>query len=219
MPCPNLRSLSDNSHTPGCPFCDNSGIMYYKENEIFGTWASNTLQKMFEVQGVWEVGTAIISFPTEYLTGEQADFKTYDQLVIPDFEIRLDDIIEYEPTPNRRQRLRYPINSIESMASVVNGQLKVYQAGVDFNIVDGDIEWVAGQLPSYNQNSETGEVISINYTANPVYTVLNVMHELRATQEMGMDGVKKAKRLQQQVLVKRDFLVQEDSRERTVSDN
>lgn len=219
MPCPNLKSLSDNSHDPDCEYCDNSGIMYFKEEEIFGAWASNTLQKLFEVQGVWEVGTAIVSFPTEYKSGEQADFKTFDQLVIPDFEVRLDDIIEYEPTPNRRQRIRYPINRIECMSSIVNGQIKIYEAGVDYNLVDGDIEWVQGREPTYNPASETGEVISLNYATNPVYTVLNVMHELRATQEMGSDGVKKARRLQQQVLVKRDFLVQEDSRDRTVSDN
>ena len=219
MPCPNLRSKSDNSHEPQCSFCDNSGIMYYEESEIFGTWANNTLEKLFQVQGVWEIGTALISFPTEYNDGRQADFKTFDQLVIPDFEVRLDDVFEYEPTPNRQQRLRYPINDVEVMRAVVGGQLKSYVKGEDFNIVDGKIEWVAGKEPAYNMNTETGEVISINYTTNPVYTVLNVLHELRATQEMGADGVKKAKRLQQQVLVKRDFLLDQQSRDRTVSDN
>lgn len=220
MPCPNMGSVSDNNHDPNCPFCDNSQIHYYEENEIFGTWASNQLEKMFEVQGVWEVGTAVITFPTEYPDGsKQADFNTFDQLVIPDFEVRLNDIFEYEPRNNRRQKLRYNINCVESMKSVVNGQLITYEEGTHFNVVDGTIEWIQGQEPAYDNVSETGEVISISYTTNPVYTVLNVLHELRATQEMGMDQVKRARRLQQQVLVKRDFLVNEDTRSREVSDN
>lgn len=218
MPCPNLKSLNDNSHDPNCPFCDNSQVHYYEQNEIFGTWASNQLEKMFEVQGVWEVGTAVISFPTDYTGGKQADFNTFDQLVIPDFEIRLNDIFEYEPRSDRKQKLRYPINNVDHMTSVVNGVLMVYEKGVDFNLVDGCIEWVEGQEPAYNDTSETGEVISISYTTNPVYTVLNVLHELRATQEMGTDMVKKARRLNQQVLVKRDFLVNLDARKREVTD-
>ena len=48
-------------------------------------------------------------------------------------------------------------------------------------------------------------MLSITYAANPVYNVLQTLHELRVTQEL-VNGEKVAKRLPQQVLVKRDFL-------------
>ena len=56
-----------------------------------------------------------------------------------------------------------------------------------------------------------GQVISITYNANPVYTVQNVLHEMRVSQEYDIaTGQKIARRLPQQVLVRRDFLMQED---------
>lgn len=214
MPCPNLSSVNSNSHDPNCTICDNSQIYYYEEHEIWGAWASNRLEKLFEVQGVWEIGTAVVSFPTIYPNiDKQADFNTFDQIVIPDFEIRLNDLFEYEPRDNNVQKLRYNINSVEHLASAdKQGNIKIYEEGEDFVLQDGGISWIQGKEPDYDEETEVGEVLSISYTANPVYTVLNVLHELRATQEMGHDGVKKARRLQQQVLVRRDFLVNEDER-------
>lgn len=207
-PCPNVTILNDNNHDPDCPFCDGSQILYLRDKEITGTFTNNSLQKLFEIQGVWEVGTAVITFPTEYPDGEQADFNTYDKLVCPDFQVRMTDLKEYDATfPN--MSLKYPVIGVFNMTSIVNGALKTYVQGTDFNIVDGNIEFVSGQEPSYNDIEEFGEVLSITYSANPVYNVLQLMHEMRVTQQM-VDGQKVAKRLPQQVLVKRDFLFKPD---------
>ena len=209
VPCPNMGSVGANNHIPECPFCDNSQIIHLPGKEIWGVFTSNSLEKMFEVQGIWEIGTAVVTFPTAYGDGEQADFNTFDKLVCPDFQVRLNDIKQYEQTSNNRQKLRYPIISIQYMASVRNGQMYEYENNVDYRIVDGEIEWL--KRPFYNDLEEVGEVLSITYTANPVYTVLNLMHEMRVTQEYDiMSGNKVARRLPQQVLVKRDFLVDKD---------
>lgn len=209
-PCPNIKRLVDNNHEPECPFCDGSQILYVQEKEIFGTFSHNTLEKMFEIQGVWEIGTAVISFPTEYPDGIQADFNIFDKLVCPDFQIRLSDLKEYEPTNNGRTGTKYPIINISDMTSIVNGAIKKYVVEVDFNIVDGEIQWIPGRQPSYDSIDEIGEVLSITYTANPVYNVLQTLHEVRATQQM-VNGQKQARRLPQQVLVKRDFLFKPDN--------
>ncbi len=209
VPCPNIRSLDDNTHNPNCPFCDNSGILRYGEREIIGVFQSNSLQKLFEQQGLWEVGTAVITLPAEYEDGTQADFNTFDQLEVTDFEVRLWESKEFEPRNNNRQQLRYPIGEggIDFMSSVEAGVLKVYEAGVDFNIVDGVIEWVTGKEPAFDTATEIGSVFSVAYFANPVYNVLQHMRELRVTQEMQPDGTKIARRLPQEIMVKRDFLV------------
>lgn len=209
VPCPNLRSLDDGTHDPNCPFCDNSGILRYGEREIIGVFQSNSLQKLFEQQGMWEIGAAVVTLPAEYEDGTQADFNTFDQLVVTDFEVRLWEQKEFEPRANNRQRLRYPIGEggIDFMSSVESGQLVVYEAGVDFNIVDGEIEWVSGKEPGYDTATEIGSVFTVAYFANPVYNVLQHMRELRVTQEMQPDGTKIARRLPQEILVRRDFLV------------
>lgn len=202
-PCPNMNSVQDNNHDPECPFCDQSQILYVQEKEIWGTLSSNSLEKLYEIQGVWEVGTAVITFPTEYNDGEQADFNVFDQLVCPDFQVRLSDLREYDGLPTTGSK--YPIVRVVNITSVVSGTLKEYEQGTDFTIVDGRIQWVVGREPEYNEMEDLGEVLSITYVTNPVYNVLQLLHELRVTQEL-VGGQKVAKRLPQQVLVKRDFL-------------
>lgn len=202
-PCPNMNSLHDNNHDPECPFCDQSQILYVQEKEIWGVLSSNSLEKLYEIQGVWEVGTAVITFPTQYNDGEQADFNVFDQLECPDFQVRLSDLREYDGLPTTGSK--YPIVRAVNITSIVNNTKKEYLSGVDYNIVDGKIEWVVGREPYYDEMNDIGEVLSITYVANPVYNVLQTLHELRVTQEL-VDGQKVAKRLPQQVLVKRDFL-------------
>ncbi len=204
-PCPNMKSLVDNNHAPECPFCDGSQILYVQDKEIFGIFTNNQLEKMFEVQGVWEIGTAVITFPTEYADGTQADFNVFDKVECPDFQIRLTDLKEYRPTSDNRQKLRYPIVKIQNITSVRNNVLFTFTDGTDFKVTNGEIDWII--TPTFNTTTKIGEVLSISYTASPVYNVMSVIHELRVTQEYDIaTGTKTARRLPQQVQVRRDFL-------------
>jgi hypothetical protein len=207
LPCPNMTSLDDNSHDPVCPHCDGSGIYYYDKREIVGVMTSAGVEKQFEYNGVWEAGTATVTLPSEYSDGTQADFAMFDKLEILDFTIRLWEKKEYEPRADKKYQLRYPIQKIEYIISADQTQIYTYEVGIDFNIVDGVIEWVSGREPEYDPLSETGEVFSISYLAFPIYLVMQPIRELRATQQMMPDGTKVAIRLPQQLVVKRDFLV------------
>lgn len=207
IPCMNIESTNFQAHQPDCPFCDDSGILYYDSKEIFGIFTGNSIEKTFEAHGVWEVGSAVMTFPTEYADGTQADFNTYDKIELPDFTVRLWELKSYEPRPDNIQSLRYPIKNLEYASSITDGVQKFYTVGVDFNITpDGDIQWIAGKEPKYSNELERGEVVGYAYFANPTYVVMQTLRELRITQEM-VNGVKQAKRLPQQVLVKRDFMV------------
>jgi hypothetical protein len=204
-PCPNMKTVFDNSHNPNCPICDGEGVFFYAESEIWGVFYSNSLEKNFEMQGIWEIGSAIVTLPTEYPDGKQAEFNTWDQLVIPDFTVRMWEMKAYEPRPKGQQQLRYPIANTDYVAGAINDALVVYQENVDFHIVDGNIQWVAGKEPPYDNHTGRGLVITFEYFANPVYNVLNHMRELRISQEM-INGKKIAKRLPQQLLIRREFL-------------
>jgi hypothetical protein len=207
IPCMNVEATTFQAHEPDCEFCDNSGIIYYESKEIWGVFSGNSIEKTFEAHGVWETGTAVITLPTEYPDGTQADFNTYDRLELPDFTVRLWELKGYEPRPNGIQNIRYPIKKVEYVSSITDGVQKFYEVGVDFNITaDGEIQWIPGKEPYYNSALERGEVIGWAYFANPIYVVLQSLRELRITQEM-VNGVKTARRLPQQVLVKRDFMI------------
>lgn len=207
LPCPNMRWLDDNSHDPLCPHCDGSGIIYYSPKVIIGTFQSNSIEKQFEYQGEWEIGTATVTMPTEYPDGTQADFTLFDRLEIIDYTVRLWEKKEYEPRPGNLQQLRYPIQKVEFLITANPTTLKEFKEGVDFTIEDGKIKWVTGRSPGYNTIDEIGETFSTSYIAFPVYIVLQPLRELRVTQQMMPDGTKVSIRLPQQVVVKRDFLV------------
>lgn len=204
-PCPNVTRLVDNNHDPLCPICDGNGIMYYREKEIWGVFYSNSLEKNFEMQGLWEIGTAVVTLPTTYPDGTPAEFNTFDQLVIPDFTVRLWELIEYEPRADGKQQARYPIESVDHMSAAINNQKVDLVEGTNFTVDGGKIKWVAGNEPAYDTINEIGEVITVAYFANPVYNVLQHMRELRISQEL-VNGQKQPVKLPQQVLVKRDFL-------------
>lgn len=206
VPCPNLLTVDDNAHQPNCPFCDNNGFLHYDEKEIFATFGGNSIQKTFEAHGVWEVGMATVTAPTEYPDGTEADFNTYDRLRIPDFTVRLWELKEYEPRPGNMQELRYPIEKVDYASAVVDGEQVFYTVGIDFEINnDGAIVWIAGKEPAYNSTTGHGTPIAWSFYAEPVYYVVQTLRELRITQEL-MQGEKVARRLPQSILVKRDFL-------------
>lgn len=207
IPCMNVESTTFQAHQPNCPFCDDSGIIYYESKELWGVFSGNSIEKTFEAHGVWETGTAVVTLPTEYPDGTQADFNTYDKLEIPDFSVRLWELKGYEPRPLGTQDLRYPVKNVEYASSITDGVQKFYEANVDFIVTDaGEIQWITGKEPFYDVDKERGEVIGWAYFANPVYVVLQSLRELRITQEL-VNGVKTARRLPQQILVKRDFMV------------
>ena len=206
IPCPNILTVDTNAHQPDCKFCDDSGILYYDNKEIWGVFSGNSIEKTFEAHGVWEIGSAVVTFPTEYADGSgQADFNTYDKLMIPDFEVRLWELKEYEPRADG-QELKYPIKKVEFASSITNNVQKFYYVGVDFDVLpNGNIQWKPGKAPSYDPVEQKGEVIAWAYFAHPVYIVMQSLRELRITQEL-VNGQKVSRRLPQQVLVKRDFM-------------
>jgi hypothetical protein len=207
-PCPNILTVDNNAHLPNCTFCDTNGYIHYDEKEIWGIFSGNSIQKTFEAHGVWEIGTAVMTLPTEYPDGTEADFNAFDKLTIPDFTVRLWELKEYEPRPGNIQELRYPIEKVDRVSSILNNGTveKIYTPGVDFNInAQGQIVWVDGRQPHYNHNTNHGEVLTWSFYARPVYLVIQTLRELRVTQEL-VNGQKVAKRLPQQILLRRDFL-------------
>lgn len=197
--CPNMFNLEDGSHNPNCPVCDGQGMLVYDQREIFGVVVSNSLDRQYEYQGYWELGSAVVSMPTEYPDGKQAEFLAFDRLLVPDFTARMWELKEYKVLPGNKQYMRYPVHNTDFVGAVINNVLVQYVEGTHFTIsTDGALVWITP--PPVDQ------VYTIQYFANPVYVVLNLLKELRVSQQND-NGQKHAKKLPQELVVKRDYLV------------
>lgn len=207
LPCPNIKVLDNNSHDPNCEQCDGSGIIYFDPRIIIGTLSGNSIEKQLEYLGSWEIGTATVTMPSEYDDGTQADFALYDKLEVLDYTVRLWELKEYEPRPDNLQQLRYPIEKVGYLITATSSSTTEYIQGVDFTVENGLIKWKDGHTPNYDNFTDIGQTYSVSYWANPVYIVLQPLRELRVTQQMMPDGTKVAVRMPQQLVIKRDFLV------------
>lgn len=212
-PCPNVDDMDTQQHDPNCECCTN-GIIYFDPQCINGLFQQNKLERMYEVQGVWDIGEAVVTY-SAYADdkdgnagyGCPVDIQHFDRLTLLDYEFRWQQLIEHSPTGI--DRLRYPALSMNYLAT----KDKEYFVDKDFIInEDGNIKWLGQNQPGYDQLNDRGEVYTIVYSARPVFLVVHLVHEVRATKtEDPIDGEVKAVRLPQQVLLRRDYLVENKS--------
>lgn len=212
-PCPNLGDLEIQSHDPNCNACEN-GMLFYEGGEVHGVFQANRLERMYEIQGVWDVGEAVITFSANMDDidgnpglGAPVDLQHFDKLMCLDYTFRWQELIEHSHVGI--DRLRYPALTVEFVATV-SGKVKNFYVGRDFQITsEGFIEWLPnGNKPTYDQLNSRGEVYTISYCARPVFYVVQLLHEIRATKaaKPGTRNEKIAVRLPQQVLIRRDYL-------------
>jgi hypothetical protein len=205
-PCPNMKTLNSNQHDPNCKLCDHDNFIYYQEKEFWGTFIGNSMQKTFEYQGSFDIGATLLTAPTQYPDGLEADFNTMDKLVMLDFEIRLWEMFEWKNPEDNTIFLRYPVTCVEFMCMAAGSENMItFEDGVDFDIVGGALVFKKFDDLSWDDELRVGSVISVSYFANPVYIVLHPLRELRVTQEL-VEGQKVTRRFPQQLVVKRDHM-------------
>lgn len=216
LPCPNVRDNDDQYHDPNCEKCDN-GFLYFDAGIIWATFSGNALKNLYQVEGIWAVGEAAVTFAAYY-------DKVNAPMPVPDYErpvsiSEMDKVISLDYTVAFSERLehsfatgvdhlRYPATSVD-YAATVNHEFK---PGTDFVITEeGYIQWITPNRPAdTNQlvDDSRGEVYSISYCYQPVYFVTKMLHELRATAAYMPDRARKeAVRLPQAAVISRDYVV------------
>ena len=208
VPCPAVSDIEQQMHDPNCVICEN-GMVFYGCSEVHGLFSNNKLERMYEIIGVFDVGQAVVTF-SAYKDGpdgtpgmgEAVSMQHWDKLTCLDYQFRWQERIEKSPTGI--DRLRYPALDIEFVAT----KSKKYFVNTHFEInADGNVQWISQDQPSYDQLNQRGEVYTISYNAQPVFYVVQLLHEIRATKAIDpMTGQSKAIRLPQQVLIMRDYL-------------
>lgn len=66
-------------------------------------------------------------------------------------------------------------NYIVRQVHLLRSETTVYASGTHYNVVDGEIQWVAGQAPA------TNTPIAIHYLTHPVWRIVDHPHALRTT--------------------------------------
>lgn len=211
MSCPNVLNLEVQTHDPNCRFpgCEN-GWLYVVFNcgkPIHGIHQNHKLEKLYEIQGLWEFGEAVVTFQAyadanDGATGKgpAVDLKINDKLVCLDFEASWTERIEH--SPSGLDRLKYPAVNVEHLQDID----RVYVQGADFVVnAQGLIEWLqGGNRPKADVQQGIGGIYSVLYTFHPEFYVLNVLHELRATKAMDVETQQyTAVRMPQQVVIRR----------------
>lgn len=206
--CPNVDDLENNQHDPNCRRCEN-GMLYYGGAIIHGIFQQNKLERMYEVQGIWDIGEAVVTF-SAYADdlagvpgkGAAVDLQHFDKLVCLDYQFRWQELIEHSPMGI--DRLRYPALNVEFLST----KQKEYKINEDFIIDEnGYIKWTTTNRPDYNQDTQRGEVYTVAYCARPVFYVVQLLHEIRATKALNRETNEvEAIRLPQMVLIRRDYL-------------
>lgn len=199
IPCPNIRDLYAGDHDPACERCYN-GMIYYGQKEFVGYFGSNNNARQFNIQGTWDLDQAVIVVPTHYNDGTELDVQFFDQVLIPDFTVRYYQRVEHSQMGT--DRLHFPATSLDK---VIDATGKEFRPGVDV-IVDGEgrLKWI-GDRPGYDLAINKGMIYSVNYYCKPVFTVIGLPHQLRASQTLE-NGKAIQARFPQQVIVRKDFV-------------
>jgi hypothetical protein len=200
--CPNLTDLDAGQHDPNCKLCNN-GLLFFGEEVIWGILQNQRLEKFYEIHGVWDIGEAMVTFSAYTEDGKPIDLQHFDRLTCLDYEFRWSELLEHSITGI--DRLRYPALSMEFCATA----RKTYYIDEHFIITpEGHIQWLSSSdQPGYDQINQKGEIVTYVYTARPVFLIVQLIHELRATKafDSGTNAIMPV-RLPQTVLIRRDYL-------------
>lgn len=206
--CPNVEDLETNQHNPNCRICEN-GMVFFGEREVHGIFQQNKLERMYEIQGVWDVGEAMVTFSAfeddadgNPGKGSTIDLQHFDKLICLDYTFRWQELIEHSSLGV--DRLRYPALTIEFLRT----KSKEFKINEDFIIDEkGMIKWTGQNTPGSDQLNDRGEIFTVSYCARPVFYVVQLIHEIRATKAQNIvTGEVMAIRLPQAVLIRRDYL-------------
>lgn len=157
-------SRKDGTYDLDCTGCTN-GWHYFDPRPVTLLVTSLLASKAFKdlaVHGDWVLGKVSISSKS----GNNLAFR--DRITAIDSQITYSQLLFM----GIREKLRYPAVEIIILRSAT----QIFEAGTDYNLVDGEIIWEVGQKPADDTT------VTIRYTAHPSYIILDAMHEIRDTQ-------------------------------------
>jgi LysM repeat protein len=181
-----------------CPTCHGTGFIYFDAKETVALSTNLSGKKDFDNIGMAERGTAYVTSLTKDLMGY------HDRLTFLDFKCKYSQLVTFYngQTPNLN---RY----IEDVMRLQDSEM-TYVLGEHFKISDNKVslEWIDPDTEPLN-----GSRMGILLVTKPRYHVIDIMHELRATQVKYNNPTEEFKELPKQYMIKREDFIYETSRD------
>lgn len=149
-----------------CNLCDN-GRIHFDSRDVWVLISQKKVEELFEVQGVWQTGDVMVTFPSVYEDKTVVKIDFFDRITILDFEERTSELIKRSATDY--DRIRYQVIDVLFLRT----NTKIYYINTDFEVDGKNIHWISANRPALN------ELYTLAYTFRPVYRIVNFFHEAR----------------------------------------
>jgi len=197
--CPSCYNVDSNHYDINCKICQN-GKLHYTSKEVWILFYQKKMEEMFQVQGVWELGDVLATFPSIYEDKEVVRIDYGDRVTLVDFVERTSDLVT-RASSGDIDSPRYVVKDVE----ILRTKTVEYNKDVHFQISDGNIEWIHATRPA------AGEVYTLAYMYPPVYRVVNFFHEQRYYYDgrKQPEGVRIPTYMPIQAQLRRDYIIDE----------
>ncbi len=192
MLCPNVKKIDSGEHEIDCKLCKGIGFIDHNFQQTWGFIQSQTLIREFAKEGVWDDQNVACTFQTDI------EVQYFAKIELMDFTTTFYELIQRQE--GELDRLKYPAFSIQTLIDQ-HGVQYTYQK--HFVLTEsGDVKWINGfERPSI------GTIYTIYYTYPITYRAVNAMHVNRFSQVAKKLDHKEPVQLNQQWLLKRDYLL------------
>lgn len=193
--CPNCFDIESGHYDINCTLCQN-GHMFFDEREMWAMMYQKKMEEMFQVQGVWEMGDALMTFPALYPDDKSVvRIDYYDRITILDFAERTSDLVK-RGSVGDTDYIRYDVVDVLKLST----SDKEYFKDTDFVIENTNIKWITTNRPL------GGDIYTLAYTYKPVYLVVNFFHESRYYYDSWKKSERVPRYLPIQAQVRRDYI-------------
>jgi len=195
--CPHVYNQESNHADITCNVCDN-GKITFDSKDVWLLLYSVKMEQMPQVQGIWETGDVLATFPGYYedLSVVRVDY--IDKITILDFSERMSDLVVRDSS-NDIDRIRYEVVDVHDIRT----KTTVYEKDTDFVIEDTNIKWISANRPS------AGEVYALAYQYRPVYRILSFFHESRYYYDSFKKPIKTPVYHPIQAQIRRDYILED----------
>ena len=209
--CPLDAATPDDSRHLGHSQCSN-GFLYRCEGRVLAAFVGNSGNPNFEGYGIERDAVAYLTVPRFYAQpdGKPVVIGHYYRIYLADCETPVVNSQKVERSATGIDRLAYP--ALEIMRLVDSRGIE-YTQGVEYNLVNGDIQWVPGKSPGFNVDLNKGEVYAVNYSYKPFFYVKHIPHEIRVTRTIDeTTGEENLVRAPYQLVLEREWAFHNENR-------
>ncbi len=180
-----------------------NGFIYTRAGVVMALFTGNNKDRKQSEMGIMDAGYAQLTLARNYEDAEgQVMLMPRDRLYLDDEDIIVPDWETVTKQISGKDRLRHPVVAV---VDLIDNRGVRYKQGVHFGIQGGQIIWTTGG-PLHDPLTGAAALYTVRYTYRPYFYVDRMIKELRVAQERGADGVVKAVRMPQAVMVQREYI-------------